>query len=146
MRLLVNELRSSLYQEVTIGARRQQLYALRPHLYRHGNPSGSLYLQIQDLNGNTIDQSETLSISIIGTNTYWHGVVRFYISNLLKEDTSYRIVLLSTGYTFDESAYIGWVNDFDLRVIPATYALSSGYGAALLFEPWTNNEVLRGIG
>lgn len=144
MKLVVIELGNSLVQTVAVGSKSIQLYAIRPHLYRHNLPTGSLTVQVQDALGNVINLSDTISISSIGSGTYWHGYQRFLISTMLQKNTTYQIALVASGgYTFSESAYVGWCNDFDLRKVPANFTPNFGTNAALDMEFWESKEFTR---
>lgn len=147
MKLVVFELSFPVTQKITIGNRSLQLYALRPHIYRNNFASGSLTMQVQDSTGNLIASSDTVAISAIGSNSYWHGYQRFLISAQLKAFRSYEISMtFSGGYSFAEAAYIAWANDFDLRKVPANYIPNSGINAALDLEIWEMREVVRRTG
>lgn len=112
--------------------------AFRPHIYRHNSPTGSLRIKVNDNNGKLIKQSSAVTISSIGTLAFFHGLVKFDINVGLQKDQSYRIELVGEGgYTFSESAYIGWVNDFDLRRVSASYSPNVDFNAALGMEIWT---------
>lgn len=146
MKLALIELKSSLSQQITTGIRPIHLYAIRPHLYRHQSPAGSLTLQIQDASGGLIASSDTVAISAIGSGTYWHGDQRFLISADLEPGTIYRVALVSSGYSFSESAYIGWNTDFDLRKVSAGFTPNVGMSAALLMEIWESRETWMRVG
>lgn len=146
MKLIVHELKTSLYQQIKVKEDNLLLYAIRPHLYKHGNPAGTLKIQLQDSNSKVIANSETLNISAISAATYFHGYVRFLISSPLTNLVSYRAVLIpGGGYSFSESAYIGWCKDFDLRKVNALYSPNSGLNAALDLELWIRRSIDRGI-
>lgn len=147
MKLIVNELQTSLFQQITTGTRAIQLYAIRPHLYRHGSPSGSLTVQVQDSGGKLIAASETLACTAVGSGTYWHGDQRFLIGAELAASTIYRVALVASGgYSFSESAYVGWCLDYDLRKVPATYSPSTNEKSAHLLELWESRETWGRIG
>ena len=113
------------------------LVAVRPHIYKHLSPTGTLKVQILDENGYLIDESESITISTISSANYFHGYVRFYIDTSLQSGRTYQMRLKADGgYTFSESAYVGICNDFDLRKVTAGYSPSDGYRAALDFELW----------
>lgn len=134
MRLIVHELKSTpLYQKIK-PSRNTIVEAIRPHLVKFANPSGSLKLQIQDSEGNVIAESESLTITDLSEATYSHGKYRFYINAHLKKDTTYRVALLSEGYSFSEAAYVGWCNSYDLSSYDANYTPSTGYSAPLSLE------------
>lgn len=137
MKLIVFEVKSDgVYQEVSPN-RNVIVEAIRPHLYVHGNPSGTVKVQIQDASGDLITESEALTIADISNATYFHGKVRFYIDAYLKKDETYRIAIVgASGYSFSESAYVGVCNSFDLSTYDASYAPSVGYQAPLAIEVW----------
>jgi len=149
MDLLVAELDTFLYQEITIGDHDIFTYAMRPHLYIHNAPSGSLTMQIRDANKRLIEASETITIATMRTAfsnvAYIHSDFRFLIDAPLKKNTNYFIYLVpSGGYSFSESNYIGWCNDFDLRKVTADYASPVGYNSPLLLEIWDRKNVSKG--
>ena len=55
----------------------------------------------------------------------------------LKKDQEYKIVLTSTGYTFSESAYIGWCNSFDLSSYSPSYEVKNNIYSPLRLEIWS---------
>ena len=88
-----------------------------------------------------IATSETIAISTITSSLYFHGYVRFYIDALLAANTNYFIALRSTGYTFAESALVGWCSDFDLRKYPVASGLTDN---PMDTEIWGYKSVTRG--
>lgn len=139
MELVVAELKTeSLYQEIT-PSKNTILRAIRPHLYIHNNPSGSLKLQILDQNNELIAESETLAISDITSALYFHGYVRFYVNLYMQKDISYRIKLVGSGYSFSENAYVGWCNGFDLNKFSLNYTPINSFEYPLDFETWIRN-------
>ena len=145
MILIVHELLTELSQDIATDYKVHQVVSVRPHLYRHGSPAGSVALEIRDAEGNTVAASNTRSIDSIGSGTYWHGYAEFQISAQLMKDTSYRLVLTASGYTFDESGYLGWCNGFDLGKYEAGYSPSQWFSAPLDFEVWSRAQVKKGI-
>ena len=149
MKLVVYELTSTLYQEITTPNRRVNVRAIRPHIYKHNLPAGTLTINIRDTTGGLVKASDPVSISDIHTNgansqDFFHGYIRFDIEKDLLPNTTYRIELASSGYTFAESAYIGWCNDFDLRKYDADYSPNDGLVAAADMEIWESKETRRG--
>lgn len=145
MKLIVQELHTERHQDIRIGRNSIRLKAMRPHIYKAGFPAGSLKMQIQDLDGRVIGESETIAISAITAATYSHGYLRFYIDAHLKADTVYRIALIAAGgYSFAEAAWVGWCNDFDLQKVPREWTPNMGVHAALDLELWDEAEFLRG--
>lgn len=121
-----------------------QVEAFRPHLYVEDNPAGSLFMEVQDLNGKTIAASNTVAISSITSATYFHGYVKFDISIGLRKDVSYNIALKPSGYTYSASTFVGWCNDFDLRKVDTTVPSPIGVSSPLDMEIWTEQQIKRG--
>lgn len=146
MKLIIAELTSSLTQKITVGSDPLDLYAIRPHLYKHQVPTGNLFLEVQDDSGKFIKASETIAISALPNDqAYFHGYVRFQISVPLKAATTYSIALKSSGgYAFLESAYIGWCNDYDLRKVSAGFMPNTGFSAPLDLELWAYKNLRKG--
>jgi hypothetical protein len=146
MKFVVHDLHNTLYQEVTTGASVVQVAAVRPHIYRKRWPAGRAFVQIQKTDGTVIAESDDVNFSTMGASTYWHGYVDFNVSAQLRPNTTYRIVLNSSGfYAFSSSAYIGWVNGLDLGKYPANYDLSDdGFDAPLDLEIWSRDQARRG--
>jgi hypothetical protein len=146
MNIIVHELAVKLSQLITVGANPINLEAILPHLYRHNQATGSLQIQVEDTGGNMIAQSEIIAISALPSDLAdWHGYRRFYIKAHLRAGASYQISLLPLGgYSFSESAYVGWCNDFDLRRVPALYSPNQGLNAALDMQFWSLQDVNPG--
>lgn len=150
MKLVIHELRTYVEQEYTIAADEHiDAVSMRPHLIRFDFPVGTARLQVRDSNKKLIAQSNAVAISDmdldepLGEN-YFHGYIRFDINAPLKAGETYWIRLVATGYTFSESAYLGWCNDFDLRKVPALYTPNDGWSAALDLEIWGRKRSVRG--
>jgi len=122
-----------------------QLEAIRPHLYVEDNPSGSLFIEVQDNNNKTIATSNAVTVSsITGGSTYFHGYVRFDILIGLRESVAYNVALKSTGYTYSPTSFVGWANDFDLRKAIASVPSPVGVSSPLDMELWERKQVMRG--
>jgi len=144
--LILNELiDDDLKQEIKVKDQNVDVIAIRPHIYRHNFATGSLAIQVQDTIGDIIATSNTIAISSIATLDFFHGYIRFDIEASLKADTIYNISLRSSGgYTFAESAYIGWCNDFDLEKYDKNYIPLNEFAAALDMEIWERTVIQRG--
>lgn len=137
MRLVVQELKSAgLIQEFT-AKESTIVYAFRPHLYRHLMPSGSLQIQILDESDNVLAESDEVVITDIGSMNYFHGYVRFLISVGLKKDETYKFKLIGAdGYSYSDSAFVGWCNGYDLGKYLEAYTPASEAYSALDAEIW----------
>lgn len=149
MKLIVHELTAlNISQEIQTEDKVILLEALRPHLYKHNNPAGSLYMEIRSEADALLFTSETITIQSIHDavgDAYFHGPTRFYIDASLAPNTKYNVILKSTGYTFNESAYIGWCNGYDLKVVENSYTPAGDPADALIVEFWERKKLKKGI-
>jgi hypothetical protein len=142
--LVVHELVTTLKQEISLLDKDLLIHAIRPHIYRHNFPTGSLNLEVWDSNQRTIAVSSSVAIASIGTENYFHGYIEFPFVEPLKALSTYWVALkASGGYTFSESAYIGWCNDYDLRKVDADYTPNDGVNGALDMEFWVKKRAIR---
>lgn len=146
MILLTHELSSNgLKQVITVGDGNLDVVAIRPHLYKHLSPSGYIKIKLLDANEKEIGETDSVLISDISASSYFHGYVRFDCHFQLIKNTDYVINLVGFGgYSFNESAYVGWCNDFDLRKVSCDYTPNTVNHAALELELWTKNKKQRG--
>lgn len=148
MKLVVHELRTTLVQKLTVGTSNVAVDDVRPHIFKYGTPAGSLFMSIQDSTGvTTYNTSTAVTIASItsASNTYFHGYVDFVCPVILLAGVTYRFVLSSTGYTFAETGYIGWANDFDLRKYSLGYTQVGGtIMSPLDTEVWPTKPVAKG--
>lgn len=141
MKLIVFELQDdNIKQQIKVNENDLQVGAIRPHIYRHRAPAGTISMQVQDVNGGIIATSNALTISTLGTLDFFHGQIRFDIEASLNANTVYNIAMRSSGYSFAEAAYVGWCNDYDLQKNERNFELDFSNGgdfdAALLMEVW----------
>lgn len=147
MKLIVEDLKGQyLEQKILVGTRPINIVALRPHIYKHLNPAGSLKLQLRDASGTLLKESDAVTIQSItdASGDYFHGYVKFTLEAGLLPETTYRLRLSTTGYSHSESAYIGWCRDFDLQKYDADFTPESGVSSALGVEIWENKNVVKG--
>lgn len=146
MILLVEELKTELVATIKSTEGHRNIRHIRPHIFRKAAPTGSLKVQLRDSSGGLIAESNSVTIASIGSDTYFHGYVKFDLTAQLKEDVTYRVALVPTGgYSFSESNWIGWCNGFDLGKYPGTYTDAEGYSAPLDLELWEYKQVFKGV-
>jgi hypothetical protein len=142
MTLIVHELgldTTPTYQELK-PTKNTIVKAIRPHILKYGNPSGSLQVRIADTTGATIATSESVSIDDISDATYFHGFIKFEVDAYLREDTTYRIYIEGiSGYSFSESAYCGVCKEFENKKYQANYP-NNDFNSALDIEIWEKKE------
>lgn len=133
-------------QLIRVGDEDLEIFAIRPHLFKHLAPAGDVFVRVTDLNGEKIADSENLTITSISGANYFHGKVRFLLTASLRRRTQYYFELKSSGYTYDPAAFVAWCNDYDLRNIhSADYSYANGISAPLAFELWTYSQVKKGV-
>lgn len=139
MKLVVHELKPSVFQVV----KPTKTYAvehIRPHIYKHGAPTGSVRVVIQDSDGLTVATSNEIVSGDLG-GAYFHGYVRFDIKVHLRADQQYRVLIEHVGFTsFDEANFFGVCTDFDLRKYDFIYLAPSNLLAPLDIEFWNRTE------
>lgn len=144
MLLWVHELDTAgLTQEIT-ATDNCILGSIRPHIYKHGAPGGSLKLELRDTNNKLIASSPLVTIASISSAAYFHGYIKFDLYAPLTAGKNYNIKLVGSGYTYAPGAYIGWCNDYDLRKYDAAYSPSDAQYGALDMEVWKYKKILKG--
>jgi len=145
LKLLIVELQDDdLKQQLRTPDRTVHIDTIRPHIYKHRNPAGDFFIQIQDVNEKIIKNSNTLTEAQINSADFFHGYVSFELNASLTANTLYNISLRSTGYTFAESDYIGWCKDYELKKYDRTYPNNEGLSSALDMEVWELKNTEKG--
>lgn len=140
MKLIVHELKASGLTQLFRAEKNYILEAVRPHIYRHNWPSGTLKVQVLDEDDNLLSESNPVNISEIGQADFFHGYVRFMVRVGLKKDHNYKFKIVGeSGYTFDESGYIAVANDYDLRKYTPSNPNVDGLYAPLDIELWARS-------
>jgi hypothetical protein len=140
MKLIVHELKAAGLSQTVVAPRNMILSAIRPHIYRHNLPTGTLAIEVRDALNTLIATSESITISTIGTKAFFHGYVRFLVDAYLKKGQSYSLKLVGTGYSFSEPAYVGWCNGYDLGKYDSTTVPADIYQSPLDLEIWERTE------
>lgn len=136
MDLVYTELKNVASQKIKI-LRDANILFVRPHVFKKGNPAGSLRINIKDSNGFLIERSSVVTIASISTFNFAHGYLRFDLTTPLKKDFIYILELEGfSGYSFSETNHIGFCKDFDLRKVTADFSPNTGLNSALDLELW----------
>lgn len=147
MNLVLEELGrtySSLKQKITIGDRDIIVKHVRPHIYKHLAPAGSITVEIEDSSNVTIAESAAVTITDISAVNYFHGEVRFDVSARLLKNTDYYIVINSSGYTYSDAAFVGWCTDYDLQKVERDYTPANSLYTPFLLELWEVKKFEKG--
>jgi hypothetical protein len=142
VKLIVHELKASALVQQMTPTKNVSVVAVRPHLYRHNFATGSLKIQITDDSDAVIAESNELAIDDLGTMDYAHGYYRFDINAVLRSGVTYKFKLVGgDGYSFDESAYVGWCNGYDLGKYPMDVTPTDSLNYPLALEIWERKSV-----
>jgi hypothetical protein len=140
VKIHLHELEASGLVQALVPEKNLMLEAVRPHLYRHNWPTGSLKVQVLDSDDNVLAESASVDIEDIGSQNFFHGYVRFLVNVGLVKDETYKFKIVGEdGYSFDESAYIGVCTDYDLRKYEPQETPAGGIYAPLDLELWVRS-------
>lgn len=118
MKIQVHELKAIDLVHSATTERRMIIKAIRPHIYKHLSPSGTFTMTISQ-NGDDLGSKDFTSASIEGdgpatATNYFHGpVALIFDSPIVVNRGAFEITLSSSGYTFSEAAYIGWIAEHE---------------------------------
>lgn len=141
MKLIVNECKPSTYQAIR-PTENLFVVAIRPHLYIHGAPTGTVKVQIQDSNGRLVKESPSQTITGLKALAYAHKYYRFDLETSLIAGEAYRIAIVcGDGYSFSESAYVGVCQDWDGTKTDLEYTPGGDFEKPLDIEIWQRIEV-----
>ncbi len=130
--LLVYPLRSTREQTVIV-TKNINVKTIRLNLYKHLQPSGNLVLSIK--NGSTTIATSTLAINALDSADYSHGFYSFDIDIKLTPK-EYTLELSSTGYTFNDNAYIGWIKEHENNTNNFTTSIDNYYNNPFSYQIW----------
>jgi hypothetical protein len=141
MRLTLDTIDTEVTQRVK-PSKNTQLEYIRPHLYIHNIPSGSIRVSIWTADGlNQLAQSSALPISDITSSNEYHGYVRFQVLASLQANVYYTVkIACESGYSFDESAYVGVVADLGFQKYDYSNPITSANNAPLDLEIWSRQS------
>ncbi len=102
--------------------------------YLHNDPSGTFTLSLK-LSDDTLVEAKSLTWAEIAAgggftaNEYHYGYLLFEFDNYINlyDLVDYKLVLSSSGYTFAETSYLGWIEPHENILNDAT----NGYGFKL---------------
>jgi len=132
--LIVYELKTT--REQTIVVNEDMLVkTIRLNLYRHLNPAGSLILTVK--NGSTTVATKTVAISLLDSTNYSHGFYSFEFDTAINlTPATYTLELSSSGYTFDDAAYVGWIKEHENNTNNFTSTISNYFDNPFSFQIW----------
>lgn len=140
--LVIEELKTTLTQDFSWRPReRAHVIAARPHLYAHNNPAGTFTLALLNSSSATLASKSFLASDLyfaLGTgNLYAQLYFPVIFDQAIHLPTGdYKLRLSSSGYSFSESAYMGWVRDHEDLKVPLLYTPPDDFHNPLSYEIW----------
>jgi len=99
-------------------SRRYQVGCLKIYLYMHNAPTGTFIVNLKRGASLVVSKSFTsadIKTAMNTTDNYAHVFYPIIFSgNIMLEKGSYDIELTSTGYTYNDNAYLGWCKEYDV--------------------------------
>lgn len=144
-KLVVEEFKvSPLVQEFQLD-RKLIVVAIRPYLYCHNFPAGTFTLELLDENDSLINSQTFVSDSVYEgistTNPYAHAWLRVTFERPSPiPKGNYKIKISTSGYTFSESSYLGWVKEHEDLKVPVKFIVSGDQNNPLSFEIWSYEQ------
>lgn len=141
MILQVEELRGATLEHSASTEKRLSIFGVRPHLFKHLSPVGTFTITISQ-DGDDLGSKEFTSASIEAATSstalnYFHGrVAVIFDSPIVVNRGTFEIKLSSSGYSFSEAAYIGWIREHE-RVVNVFTPTTSTLNNPLAVEVWS---------
>jgi hypothetical protein len=93
---------------------RLQLVAIRPWLYLHNDPVGSIKVSLkfgaETIASKTLTVAEILTLANLPAGRYHHGFFTFDLEAVLNIKTTYQITVEGAdGYAYDPDKYFAWI-------------------------------------
>lgn len=112
--LLVEELKTTLSQDFQLTTdRRMTLSGIRLNLYMHNSPTGTFTVTLKTSANTLATQTFTsadLKTALSTSDNFLHIWKSFEFTNPIQlSKGTHTIQLSSSGYTFAESGYLGWI-------------------------------------
>lgn len=139
MKIQVEELRGELSHHANAW-RRICVAAIRPYIYKHLSPSGTFTFSIYQ-GGEKLGEQSLTSLDIENNSeatsiNYFHGPFRIlFDSPIIINKGDFEIRLTSSGYTFSDASYLGWIREHD-RIVNDFIPTDSTYHNPLAVELW----------
>lgn len=117
-KLVVEDLQTTLEQDFTVYLERRITVAgIRPYIYMHNSPSGTFTFTLKragvTIASDSFDSTEIKS-DLGTTDNYIHIWKVLNLANVIHlESGAYSLELSSSGYTYSDSSYLGWVKEHE---------------------------------
>jgi hypothetical protein len=139
--LFVHELKTELEQEFKYKLRtRMNIGGVRPYLYIHNNPVGTFTIELlynsSPIATGTFTAAD-IKTALATSDNYVHAYYNVTLDkNPVLNHGIYSLKLTSSGYSFNESAYIGWIALHENERNEMEYTPESDGQNSLTFELW----------
>lgn len=144
--LVVEELQTTLSQEFTISrSKRYHISGLKMYLVMYNAPSGTFTATIKSGATTIASKSFTsgdIQSDLSTSDSYahvWKALV--FDNNVILDKGTYTLELSSSGYTFSESAYMGWVKEHDQIFFGTDYTVNNIWEYPLSFYLLDETEI-----
>lgn len=121
--------------------KRARVFGIRPNLYFHNIPSGDVLLEIK--NGSEVLGSKQISVTDLRssasvTDNFAHGYFLFEFDKpIAMRAKTYNIEVSGVnGYTFSDSAYLGWIKEHDPLKVNTGPNLGDPFKNAFSYQLW----------
>ena len=144
--LVLDELITTLSQDFTINLnRRYSIEGIRPYIYMHNAPAGTFTLSLKEgvttLVSQTFDSAEIKS-DLSTSDNFAHIWKRLVFSTPFQlSKGTYTLELSSSGYTFAESAYIGWIREYENVFNETSGTIDTLFDNPFSFQIFENRRV-----
>jgi hypothetical protein len=122
--IVYDELLADELQQDFVSKKEQYVEGVHINIYKAMNPAGIFTVSIKDSSGNTlgeksytVEQMQALGSTEL-SDDYYHGFVYFEFDSLVFLSIgTYYITLDSSGYTYSDSENLGWLRDWEHKVV-----------------------------
>jgi len=122
------------------------LESIGAFIYKHKSPAGTITIQVIQASvviGSvtfTSAQMESDITAVTATNVF-HGPYRLtFAAPLVLNRGTFQIKMISSGYTFSESAYFGWIREHE-RVVNNFTSTGNTRNNPLAIELWERARI-----
>jgi len=139
--IVVDELKTTLSQELTV-LKRIDVESIRLKLYFHNDPPGTFTVKLKEgateLSSKSITLAEIKSSASWLDNEYHWGMILFNLDNNVpvQKDVTYTIELSASGYSFNESSYVGWIKEHEDETNTFTKTTGTDFNNPFSYQLW----------
>jgi hypothetical protein len=142
--LYVEEKTASALTQTFTMEKRANIQAIRPNLYFHNDPAGTYTITIKDganaIGSKSLTMAEIITNANFTANQYHHGFFNFQFDDVVTLNSGiYTLEFSTSGYTFSESSYVGWIKEYEYRTnnIAEGDTVTTVFTNPLSFQIWS---------